>query len=210
MMKKIALIILLSLSASLSYGQTLEDFFIHGAVEYIQLSKDQRIWLLKRHKENIKEPNPTLYNGVSEVKDYKENNLLTISTSEQGNFSVKRWLTEEGITFGVRFWACGPICDGWIKFVSTNMDTTIVFPKIWLADFVHPDSLKNAGWSKEDFEKKVDFPFYHYEFTEGDTIKIFNNTPKFLSKESANRLSGYWKNNVIKYIFKENNFKKVD
>lgn len=211
-MKRYFFILLLSLYSVLSWGQTLEDFFIHGTNEYVQLNKEQRTWLLKRHKENKKEePTLTIYQGKAEVVEYKENNLLTIKTSTQGNFSLKRWdLGPNGVVFGMCFSVCSPVCDGWIKFISPQDKLPITFPKVKITDFADSDTLFSEGWKEVDLGKKIEIPFYHYEFTEGDTIKVYNNSPQFLSKENQSRLSKFWKRNVINYLFKDGKIEKQE
>ena len=61
-----------------------------------------------------------------------------------------------------------------------------------------------------DLEKKIEIPFYHYEFTEGDTIKVYNNSPQFLNKDNQSRLSKFWKRNVINYLFKDGKIEKQE
>lgn len=208
-MKRFFIILVTIFLSSICLSQTLEEFFVLGAGEYVQLSKEQRKQLLNNsEKQNNRVQ--TIYQGEAKIVEYKKNNILRIKTSEQGNFSIKRWdLGEKGILFGISCWVCSPVCDGWIKFISPQEKLSLEFPSTKLAEFTHPDSLKSEGWDDETFEKKIEIPFYHYEFTEGDTIKVINNSPHFLSKERQQSLSKFWKQDEILYLLRDGKLKKI-
>ncbi len=188
-------------------AQTLENYFVTGLKSQLQINQETRSALINGYRDK-KETTLKMKNGSTAcILEYKENDYLKIKTSEQGYFALKRWNIDNQIIFGLSWWVCSAQCDGIMKMVKPNsLQQPKQMPQITLADFANADSLKKDGLTVDDFVKKFEIDFIHYEFSKSDTIWVINNTPEFLDQLRQRKYKKYWKGNALPFIQKNGDF----
>ena len=202
-MRQISFIVMFFFFLSLAKGQTqsLDDYFIMGLKSQLQLNQETRKALLNGYKTGKGSSLKMQNGGTASVLEYKENNYLKIRTSEEGYFSLKRWVDDKGVMFGLSWWVCGSQCDGYAKLVRPSvLQQTDSLPVIRLSDFFNEDSLKADGLTKEMMSERFEIDFIHYEFSSGDTIWVYNNTHEYLDELRQKKYQKYWKGNALPII----------
>lgn len=207
-MKQIFSLLLLLLSAIVSQAQTLDEFFIDGLKNQIQIGRETRSTLINQYKSG-KGGEMTLRNGNTiRLLEYKENNYLKVQTSEHGFFMLKRWSHSNRTIFGLSWWVTSTVSDGHIKFVEpAALEQKVIFPEISAKDFLNNDSLKAYQTSDEEITQHLEAEFIHYEFTEENTILVYDNTLEFLDEVRRQKYSKFWKGTVLPVLYKYGTFK---
>lgn len=217
MMRRLVFFLFLSLCVFPVSSQkiTLEDFFISKLNSQIPVSAKARMELITQyHKEGKKELK--LNNGsVITLLEYEPNKYLKIRTSKSGTFSLKKWDLGANMKedlFGMVWTVCGTTCDGTLKlaYCDSLRYSSAHYHVMTPARFANLDSLKSEGLSEKEFNEKFEIEFYNYEFTKGDTVWAFHNTPANLDPLRRKRYEKYWKGNAIPIYCEKNNLKVGD
>lgn len=193
------------------HGQSLDDFFVNKMKSRLSINYDTRksvIEAWKRGEQSVVLKTVGNENKVTMLK-YVEDNMLTVQTSKQGFFSLKKWKNADRTCWGMSWWVCGPACDGMMELITEKEkdDYTayyrISIPEPRLSDFCVADTVRAMGLSLDDFDSKFEIKFIHYEFTETDTVWVVNDTPTFLDEERRSHYAKCWRGNALSMLYKD-------
>ena len=188
---------------------SLDEFFVDGISSQIQIGKELRSSLISQYKSG-NGGELTMRNGnVVRILEYKENDYMTLQTSEKGFFSLKRWVRGNRTIFGLSWWVSTPVRDGHVKFVDlSTLDNVVKFPVVGVKDFLSDDSLSAQQTTADEFCQQLEAQFLHCEFTESDTIWVYDDTREFLDLLRRRTYGRFWKGNALPVLFGKDDFIK--
>lgn len=194
---------------------TLEDFFISKLNSQIPVSAKARMELITQYYKTGAVELKLNSGSVVSILEYDPGMYLKIRTSKAGTFSLKKWdlgADSKVDLFGMVWTVCGAKCDGTLKlaYCDSSSYVSVHYDVMTPSRFANKDSLKSEGLTEKDFNEMFEIEFYDYEFTKGDTVWAFHNTPANLDRIRQKKFEKYWKGNAIPIYCEGKNLKVGD